>query len=254
VTETESSEQAKSPVVVILGWNSSKDKHLAKYSDIFTQNNYATVRVTANPFNTFFRSGTKVKQIGHNVLKVVDSLCGNERPVFLFAFSNGGGAVFFHMMEALTNQQSEYFNKVHIAGTIFDSCPVNPDIKSVRIVQESVTEQIPNRLMKSLAWYSLGIFVPAIVHLNPTVKRYMDGMKQSSLRCPQLVLYSKTDRFAPYVDIDDYVGARRQFGVNVGTKCWEKSGHVNHYREHTKEYLKLLHDFVAECLEKKSSG
>lgn len=251
VTETERSEQDKNPVIVILGWNSSKDKHLAKYSDIFTQNNYGTVRVTANPFNTFFRSGTKVKQIGHNVLKVVNSLCHNERPVFVYAFSNGGCAVFFHMMEALTDQDGEYFNQIQIAGTIFDSCPVNPDIKSVRIVQESVTEQISNRFLKTLTWHSLGLFVPAIVHLNPTVKRYMDGMKQSSLRSPQLVLYSKTDRFAPYEDIDDYVNARRQLGVHVVSKCWEKSGHVNHYREHRDEYLKLVGDFVEDCHKKK---
>lgn len=248
VTETDVSEQERKPVVVLLGWNDSKDKHLQKYSDIFTKRNYGTVRVTARSFNTFFRPGTKVKQIGHNVLKVLDEMHGKERPVFLYSFSNGGCAMFFHIMEALTAPESEYFGQFNVVGSIFDSCPINTDMDSVKIVQQSVTENISNPVARGVVWYGLRMFVPLIILYNPTTKYFMKSMKQSSLMCNQLVLYSKADGFAPYVDIDDFIKVRRSLGVHVVAQCWETSRHVNHYREHPEEYLKLVNDFVHDCL------
>ena len=248
VTEGHSSTHGKTPIVAILGWNSSKDKHLAKYSSIFEEKGFCTLRIPANPLNTFFRAGTEVKRISHHILDVLLELNSQQRPVFLYAFSNGGCAVFFHIMEALSTPDQPYFKAVTLAGTIFDSCPVDPNIKSVKIVQESVTDSIKVPILKPLVWHSLGIIVPLVVHYDSTVKRFMSALTNSQLRCPQLIFYSKSDRFASYKDIDKYARTRKHLGVQVMTRCWEKSGHVNHYREHEEEYLKYLNTFVDECL------
>jgi hypothetical protein len=250
VTEHVEGREKLSPVVVILGWNNSQDKHLVKYSEMFEHRSCGIVHATANPFNTFYRSGTKVKQIGHHILDVLLEMNCAERPVFFYAFSNGGGAVFFHVMEALTTAQSKYYGKVKIAGSIFDSFPVPPHRKNVKIVQKTVTGYIQNPIVRGLVWYGLGVSVPLFILFDSTLKRYMPGLISSPLRCDELVLFSKSDPFAPYLDIEDYVKERRKRGVHVVSKCWEKSVHVNHYRENTDEYSRLVDRFIDDCLKK----
>ena len=237
-----------SPVVVILGWNSSRGKHLKKYSKIFETKNFDTISVPANPINTFFRPGTKVKKIGLHTLDMLVELKCKRRPVFLYAFSNGGCAMFFHIMEALSYPKGPFYQAVPVVGTIFDSCPINPDINSLKATKESVVDMIKNPLLKTLVWYTLSTFVPPMIYFNDTIKRFMSGLIQSPLKCPQLILYSKTDRFAPYEDIDSYIQARRDRGINVISKCWDRSEHVNHYREHADEYLSELNSFIVQCL------
>ena len=246
ITETPALQH--SPVVVILGWNGSKEKHLKKYSEIFEAKNFDSICVPAKPFDTFLRAGTKVKQISLHVLNVLVELNCQRRPVFLYAFSNGGCAMFFHMMEALAYPTQPFYQAVPIVGTIFDSCPISPDINSLKATKESVVDMIKNPILKRVVWYSLGVVIPPVIHFNSTVKRYMSGLIESPLQCPQLLLYSKADKFAPYQDIESYAQARRDRGTYVVTTCWESSEHVNHYREHTDDYLDVLNSFVDQCI------
>ena len=236
------------PIVVILGWNSSRGKHLKKYSKIFEARNFDSICVPANPLNTFFRAGTKVKKISLHILDLLVELNCQRRPVFLYAFSNGGCAMFFHIMEALSYPTEPFYRGLPVVGTIFDSCPINPDINSLKATKESVVDMVKSPILKSLVWYSFTVFVPPVIYFNSTVKRFMSDLTQSSLTCQQLIFYSKTDRFAPYQDIDSYAQARRDKGVNVISKCWDNSEHVNHYREHTDEYLSELNSFIDKCL------
>ncbi|KAL9971700.1 hypothetical protein ACROYT_G017901 [Oculina patagonica] len=237
-----------SPVVVILGWNSSRGKHLKKYSEIFEAKNFDSICVPANPINTFFRPGTKVQKIGFHILDLLLELNCQRRPVFLYAFSNGGCAMFFHIMEALSYPTEPFYQAVPVVGTIFDSCPISPDMSSLKATKESVVDMIKNPILKTLVWYSLATFVPPMIYFNGTIKRFMSGLTQSPLKCPQLMLYSKTDKFAPYQDIDSYIQARRDRGINVISKCWDSSEHVNHYREHAEDYLCELNAFIDQCL------
>lgn len=247
ITKTQGS-TLDSPVVVILGWNSSRGKHLKKYSKIFEAQNFDSICVPANPFNTFFRAGTKVKKIGLHILDLLVELNCQRRPVFLYAFSNGGCAMFFHIMEALSYPTEQFYQAVPVVGTIFDSCPINPDINSLKATKESVVDMVKSPILKSLVWCSLTVFVPPVIRFNSTVKRFMSDLTQSPLNCQQLIFYSKTDRFAPYQDIDSYAQARREKGINVRSKCWDSSEHVNHYREHADEYLSELNSFIDQCL------
>lgn len=248
VTETDTSQQEKSPIVVILGWNGAQDRHLAKYSDIFTEKNYGTFRVTANAFDTFCRLDGKVKENGLKYMQVLEGMDAYDRSVIFYAFSQGGGAVFYHMMQAITMPQSEYFGKIKVAGTIFDSCPLKLDITGKHRLLSSITDNMSNPILKTLVWYGLGVVVEVGVRASSVMPHYMDDMKTSGLACKQLVLYSKADLYSPHEDITDYIDARRKRGIHVISKCWENSPHVSHFKEHPEEYLNLVNTFVHDCL------
>jgi len=151
-------------------------------------------------------------------------------------------------MEALSYPKQPFYKAVPVVGTIFDSCPISPDINNLNATIESVSDTVNNSVLRGIIWCCMRVFIPPVIYFNDTVKRFMNALKESPLKCPQLVLYSKTDKFAPYQDIDSYVEARRKRGVNIVSKCWDSSEHVSHYREHPNEYLDAVNIFVDQCL------
>ena len=245
-------ENSIKPLVVILGWNDCKLRHLEKYSNIFQSKGWSTICVPAKSFNTFFRSGTALKKIGLYIVEVIkdqtqNDQTQNDQPVLLYAFSNGGCGIYFHLAEALTNIDSPHLNSVNVIGSIFDSCPVNPTIESVRRVQLSITENVRSPILRAMIWYPVGLLLPLLVKINPLLQRFFHDLAKIPLGCPQLFLYSKADHLALPEDIEEHIADRRVLGIQVFSKCWDNSSHVQHYIKFPEEYVKLLEDFVTTC-------
>ena len=242
------------PLVVILGWNDCKSKHLQKYSDIFEAKDWSTIGLPTKSFNTFFRSGTEVKQIGHYIAEVIKNNTKKDQPVFLYSFSNGGCAVYFHLAEALTNKDGPHYNSVNIVGSIFDSCPVKPTIESVRRVQISITEHMRNPILRPIVWYTVGLVLPTLVKINPVLQRFFYDLGKIPLKCPQLFLYSKADHLAFCDNIEEHMNDRKAMGIKVFSKCWDDSAHVQHYMKYPEEYVKLLDKFTTYCLNEQNGN
>ena len=240
-------ENSKKPHVVILGWNDCKPKHLQKYSSIFENKGWSTIFLPTKSFNTFFRSGTEVKKIAQYIAGVIKNETKKNQPVFLYAFSNGGCAVYFHLVEALTTAASPHYNSVNVIGSVFDSCPVKPTVESVGRVQKSIMEQMKNPILRSIVWYSVALVLPLLVKTNPVLQRFFDDLGKMPLQCPHLFLYSKADHLALTDDIEEHMDVRKAHGVKVFSKCWDDSPHVQHYLKYPEEYLKLLDEFVTVC-------
>jgi hypothetical protein len=245
--EIRNSGEHSKPLVVILGWNDCKSKHLQKYSNIFEAKGWSTICLPTKSFNTFFRSGTEVKTIGLYLAEVIKNEAQKTQPVFLYSFSNGGCAVYFHLAEALSYKAGPYFNSINVVGSIFDSCPVKPTLESVPRVQVSITEHMRNPVLRQIVWYAVGLLLPTLVKLNPVLQRFFDDLGKIPLKCPQLFLFSKADHLAFVDDIEEHMNDRRARGVKVFSKCWEDSPHVQHYMKYPEEYVKLLDEFVTNC-------
>ncbi|XP_028390930.1 transmembrane protein 53-like [Dendronephthya gigantea] len=239
------------PLVVILGWNDCKPKHLKKYSDIFEDKGWSTICLPAKSFNTFFRTGTKVKKLGLYIAEVIKDQTEKDQPVFLYSFSNGGIAVYFHLTEALTTPGGQFYNSFNVVGSVFDSCPNKPTIESIERVQISITEQMKNSVLRSIVWYAVRLFLPFLVKTTPLLHRIFDDLGKLPLKSPQLFLYSKGDYLAYCDDIEEHIEDRKAQGVRVFSKCWDDSLHVQHYIKYPEEYLKLLQEFVTMCLKER---
>ena len=129
---TRSGTDKSSPIVAILGWNSAQDKHLAKYSEIFEKKGFDTIRISANPFNTFILLN-RVKDVSLKLLDILVEMKSNQnRPVILYCLSMGGFNVYYFINQAISSPGDQHFNSIRVVGCIFDSCPHFPGLQSIK--------------------------------------------------------------------------------------------------------------------------
>lgn len=248
VTRAGAENTSTSPIVALLGWNSARDKHLAKYSEIFEQKGFDTVRIPANPFNTFMRLN-RVKDISMTLLDIlVEMKSQQNRPFILYSLSMGGFNVYYFLNQAISTPGQQHFNSIQVMGCIFDSCPHFPGMHSLKGVQSTILEVIPNPLLKILVWVGLAAAFPPVWLFNRDIKKLIPRTISSPLGCPELFLFCKTDPLVPDKDVWLFIEAHKNKNIKVFSKCWEVSGHVQHYKNYPDEYLKHVNDFFDYCL------
>ena len=248
VTRAGTENTSTSPIVALLGWNSAKDKHLAKYSEIFEQKGFDTVRIPANPFNTFMRLN-RVKDISMTLLDIlVEMKCQQNRPFILYSLSMGGFNVYYFLNQAISTPGQRHFNSIQVMGCIFVSCPHFPGMHSLKGVQSTILEVIPNPLVKIPVWVGLAVAFPPVWLFNRDIKKLIPRTISSPLGCPELFLFCKTDPLVPDKDVWVFIEAHKNKNIKVFSKCWDISGHVQHYKNYPDEYLKLVNDFIDYCL------
>lgn len=150
---------------------------------------------------------------------MIEAQTKKDQPVFLYAFSSGGCAVYFHLVEALTTVGGPHYNSVNVIGSIFDSCPTKPTIESVKRMQKSIADHMKNPILRPIACCLVGLILPILVKHHPLFKRCFDDFGKIPLRCPHLFLYSKADHFIPWVDVEGLMEIRKAHGVKVFSKC-----------------------------------
>ena len=247
VTRT-GTESSTNPIVALLGWNSAQDKHLAKYSEIFEQKGFDTVRIPANPYNTFLRLN-RVKEISLEFLEILEEMNSKQnRPFILYAFSMGGFNMGYFIREAITTPGLRHFNSINVIGCIFDSCPHFPGWQSIKGIQSTIVETIPNPLIKVPVWVALGVVTPPVFLFTPVLRRLIPESMAAPLGCPELFLFCGTDNLVPEKDVWIFIDAHKKKGIKVFTKFWEVSGHVQHYKNYPEEYLKEVNTFTDYCM------
>uniref|UniRef100_A0A8C6ZPD6 Transmembrane protein 53 n=1 Tax=Nothoprocta perdicaria TaxID=30464 RepID=A0A8C6ZPD6_NOTPE len=115
---------AARPVVVLLGWAGCRDRHLAKYSAIYSHTGCATIRYTAPWRMVFFSESFGIKSLqtpAKRLLELLFDYSMENRPILFHVFSNGGVMLYRYILEALHTQQP--FKSLRVVGTIFDSAP-----------------------------------------------------------------------------------------------------------------------------------
>ena len=247
---TRSGTNNKSPIVAVLGWNSAQDKHLAKYSEIFEKKGFDTIRISANPINTFIRL-KKVKDVSLELLDILVEMKSNQnRPIILYSLSMGGFNVYYFILQAITTQGHRHFSSIRVVGCIFDSCPHFPGWHSLKGVQSTILEAIPNPLLKGFVWLGLGVIVPPVFLFSSYIKKLIPGTIESPLGCPELYLFSDVDHLVPEENVRTFMDAHKKKGVEVFSRLFEGSGHVQHYKNYPEEYLKEVNTFTDYCFKK----
>lgn len=111
---------------VLCGWVGCQDRFLRKYSELLNEAGYPTVRSICPKSAIFWPFEGRRRAWAADLLRFVDlaSGAGSERPLVLYAFSNGGAFV-AEQVDALVGGTAAPFAHLRprLAGVAFDSAP-----------------------------------------------------------------------------------------------------------------------------------
>ncbi|XP_034944434.1 transmembrane protein 53 [Chelonus insularis] len=243
-------EDAERPVVVLLGWAGCQDKYLAKYSAIYEEKSFITLRYIA-PVECLFWRRDKLPLIGRRLLQVISDKNLNQHPIFFHIFSNGGALLYQHISLAMEQMKCD----IKVKGVIFDSAPGERRVTSLykaisAIVGGHPVANVPVSffitIFLSLLWlYEIIAHAWGKPHLIPTNPISLSEEPHS---WPQLFLYSNVDTLIPAVDVERFASRRAERGVQVQLVLFMDSPHVKHYVVYRDVYVNIVSKFINSCL------
>ncbi|XP_030631364.1 transmembrane protein 53 [Chanos chanos] len=245
---------SKEPVVILLGWAGCKDRHLAKYSSIYTEQGCVTLRYTA-PLKTVFISESfgykELRSTAHKLLEILYDYEVENNPIFFHVFSNGGFMLYRYMVELL--QTHTQFSSLCVMGTVVDSAPGNQNVRgALRALQTTLGPNVNVLLL----YFLLSLFAVMVVLLRVVLypmtkyfhKNHYDAMMDHPAMWSQVYLYSRADRVIRHRDVEKMVRALREKGISVESFDFITPAHVSLFRDCPEDYSNRCRTFLSSCM------
>ncbi|NXC39619.1 TM53B protein, partial [Penelope pileata] len=241
------------PVVVLLGWAGCRDKHLAKYSAIYSREGCTVIRYTAPWRMIFFSESFGIRSLrtpARRLLELLFDYSVENRPVLFHIFSNGGVMLYRYILEALHTQQP--FKNVRVVGTVFDSAPGRRNLRgSLRALATVLAST--NVLLRYFLVFTFATAVVLLRILMYPLTRFVhethyDALLKAPSRWPELYLYSQADAIIDASDVRHMADARQKLGVSVKAVDFTDSAHVSHLRVYPTYYSNLCTTFLSDCV------
>ncbi|KAL6062128.1 hypothetical protein QOT17_012378 [Balamuthia mandrillaris] len=259
------------PLVVTIGWLGCQPRHLQKFTGWYqaqgcdTLAYIPTIATMLTP-SLGQRRAADVWQTIRSLSAVTTSEAKEEeataplkrKPIVFHTFSNNGTFFWARLLaHSLKHPDLQRLLKHSTAACIFDS---SPSEISIDIFVRGFTGAILGMLFphKGEAIYHHSLLSPMLRALfllyssSPSLKRHvssvLDAVAVAQPRCPQMYLYSTADHLIPYQQIEAIIQAQKDAGLDVCSKRWTDSAHVNHFRMHKEEYCDAVNSFLKDCL------
>ncbi|NXD14191.1 TM53B protein, partial [Nothocercus nigrocapillus] len=251
--ESDKEQGAAQPVVILLGWAGCQDRHLAKYSAIYSQRGCAIIRYTAPWRMVFFMESFGIKSLQTPARKLLELLFDysmENRPVLFHVFSNGGVMLYRYILEAVHTEQP--FKSLRVVGTIFDSAPGRRNLRGALRALETVLVSA-NVLLKYFLLFSFATTAVVMRIILYPLTRFMhethyDALLKAPSRWPELYLYSQADAIIKASDVEQMADARQRLGVSARAVDFSDSAHVSHLRAYPTSYSNLCRTFLSDCV------
>ncbi|DBB01709.1 hypothetical protein WJX77_003873 [Trebouxia sp. C0004] len=237
-------ESEHAPFVILLGWVNCDHRYLAKYSELLSKNGYSSLRTIQPTFTGFSIAEAPRRLWASNILNyLLERQKVQHRSLVFWQFSNGGCWV-FEQIVALVQAQGRYVPiKNAMAGLIFDSAPCVMTITSGRA---AITEGTRFPIKQLLQAAFLVMTLLTFVLVGNTSKRFWNRMLKETLAIPRLYFYSTDDKLCDVKELETLLDMKRQQGLDVTVKRWDKSAHCAHLRKHPDEYIAEVQAFLAK--------
>lgn len=250
------------PLVVMLGFNDSKPRHLKLYVNHYIEKGYDVVTFNPSTKDTYWPPTNDMA--GMELWRVISKLCSKHvRPVIIHLFS-GSIYPYYRMMYLFNKRivprnlicEKEYggFCRERIlkclAGTVMDSTPIDP---RGTIASNAIVTHFP-RILSDLAYYPIALAIRGawLFSMNHLQWRgdFWNIMDNPVNNMPILFLYSKIDKITDHKAVDALVDRLKAKKHEVFSVRWDKSPHVLHSKSHPQEYFKQTDDFVKYCVQR----
>lgn len=253
------------PTAVVLGWLSSKPKHVAKYAKLYQDMRYNIVQTTASHSVVF---PLTMRTTAIYFLSVLRILASDDRltagGVVFHVFSNGGAIVapflstMFHLSDpdklgTLSAFPKDFFNfvksdnlidiekvKKSHAAMVFDSAPVSLRIS---LGWKAIVEGLG--LNDSILSYVIAFFFTAAcliqrVFICNLPHQFWTGIRNASYVCPELYIYSRMDHLLDVTSLEALIKERAQKGKNVRVWDVDDAEHVSLLRKYPDKYREVV--------------
>lgn len=92
------------PAVLLLGWVGCQHKYLQKYSKIYDDKGFITIRYSPAVSHIFWDTSALIDS-AEKIVKFMHDMKLEEHPLFIHVFSNGGAFLFEHVSLKLRSGQ-----------------------------------------------------------------------------------------------------------------------------------------------------
>lgn len=270
-------------MVVLLGWLGAETKHLKRYAELYERKGIAALRFVVPVKEVLgFDLGRRVEEkIGRLSNELVNWCLGVERsgrvPRLIFhTFSNTGWLAYG---EILNNLQLRNDILQKIKGCVFDSgaAPeIDPQIwaagfsaallkkqsSSTYVLAEPAEGKFDGDMNKSHMqqdrpnlyeatllsilekFFTIILSLPSV---NKRLTKVISILSEKQPLCPQLYLYSSSDKVIPVGSIESFMKEQKALGRIVHAHDFVSSPHVDHFRSFPHIYSSKVDEFLEEC-------
>ncbi|KAL9679007.1 hypothetical protein QQ045_016860 [Rhodiola kirilowii] len=271
--------------VVLLGWLGAEPKHLRKYAELYNSQGIHAVNFVVPVsevlcFDLGRRVERRITELANELAFWVSESDG-DRCLIFHTFSNTGWLVYGSILDRWRDRP-ELNQK--IKGCIVDSGgdpELNPKVwaagfsaailkkrssltkpstqglgahESDSISHTTKVQRKESDLLESMVVLVLETLFFILLNLPDVNKRLMKIIGLLSEKpppCPQLYLYSTSDKVIPYHSVESFMEIQRTKGMDVDSFNFQSSPHVDHFRTFSDLYTSVLHKFLKKCLSDK---
>uniref|UniRef100_A0A6A7FNZ2 Transmembrane protein 53-like n=1 Tax=Hirondellea gigas TaxID=1518452 RepID=A0A6A7FNZ2_9CRUS len=226
------------PLVLMYPWLMAQDKHVEKYTRLYTDLGIDVLKVTIRPLallNPVPRAQVAAAEVLEFLLEKEDF-----NKLFIHGMSVGGYG-FMEVMTKMEQNEDRYLCiRSRFTGQVWDSPCDLPGLKEG--VARSVTDnqRLQAWVMDALDWFLEFRYQKATRHYVKT----QDMFHKNYLDAPALYLYSRADVVSKAninTDLADNWNGR---GYQVFSKVFNESKHVGHYSKYKVEYKANIYAFL----------
>ena len=154
---------------------------------------------------------------------------GEDRPIIVHCFSNGGGFVYAEHLREWEAGRTTTLDPSRIAGLVYDSAPA---YLHTQAGARAVTESLPPGLLRTVLYYAFlgGMHVWNAVAGDRGATGFWHVVTTAPALGPELYVYSQDDAITSAPELRELVQTRGAAGVPVSSLVLASSPHVTHLR------------------------
>lgn len=243
IESTTADTYATRPLVLLFAWMLSKNSQIEKYREFWIKRGYDILTVQTSPIDLLLPS-IGGKRVAKNVYNFLNKLTPKYDEILVHAFSVGG----YQLGEFLDRLYTNIDEGDREAERIYNA------IKLILIDSVVFADDAPPGLSRAITTNPIGqpILEKSIATFLKLTKRYtFDRYKVveahvigNKRNIPSKLIFSKDDVVSNYRSNFEVIDGWKKRGIITEGKCWEKSAHVLHYREHPEEYKHEVERFI----------
>ncbi|XP_013379494.1 uncharacterized protein LOC106150985 [Lingula anatina] len=239
-TKNQSGGKAR-PLVLFFPWMNAKAAAVQKYCDIYHERGMDVLIVSSSAKHFLWPESA-----GPLAAEVLDYTKKHHihRPLLIHGLSIGAYFFTVCLMQMIMNPQKYKQLEQQICGQIYDSLTVGSVQRMALGIAKSITNN--QTLSSSIKGSILTYFALTHSHTVAQYDKLIALFKEKPHRSPALLFYSLDDPMCDPDSMADIIDTWNKLGMSVTHKCWERSKHAGHLKQHTADYIQTLDTFLRQ--------